>query len=371
MTDYNRLYDPVRRDVIRLAYVGCGFMAQNVHLPNFSSLSECLLAALAENRTDLGHKVARRFGVPKVYDDHRRVLDDAEIDAVALSADYAQQGEIAADLLKAGKHVFMEKPMAVSVAQAERMLASAQQGNARLMVAYMKRYDPGNRIVRRVIRQWKEEKSKGRLLFARSHGFCGNWIAELDTTRMIHTNEPIHPTSADSLLPQWLPATYRNSYVSYLQQYTHNVNLLRFLLDIDHRDQVQVHKVDLDDDGYSGTVTLQLDGTRCVIESGRTNFHSWDEHTQVYFEGGWIRTWPKGLFVQPQYSEVEIYEGGEPAGYQYPVPQPASVWHYREEAVHFLSCLKTGIPFESSGEDALLDVTIFEEIYKKHISAEI
>ncbi len=369
MTDKIRQFDPVKRDTIRLGYVGCGFMAQNVHLPNFSALGDCVLVAIAENRPVLGRKVAERFGVPKVYGDHRQFLDDPEVDAVAVSADYAQQGEIAADLLRAGKHVFMEKPMAVSVAQAERMLAAAEKGNARLMVAYMKRYDPGNQIVRRVIREWRNEKSKGRLIFARCHGFCGNWIAELDTTRMIRTNEPIEPTSADSLLPQWLPASYQNSYVGYLQQYTHNVNLLRFFLDVQSRDQVQVRKVDLDEDGYTGTVTLQLDGTRCIIESGRTRFHSWEEHTQVYFEGGWIHTWPKGLFVQPQYSEVEIYEGGDAAGYKYPVPKSASVWHYREEAAQFLACLKSGTPFESSAQDALLDVAIFEEIYKKHSGA--
>jgi len=40
---------------------------------------------------------------------------------------------------------------------------------------------------------------------------------------------------------------------------------------------------------------------------------------------------------------------------------------HREEAAHFLSCLKNGAPFDSSGEDALLDVWTFEEIYKKHI----
>jgi predicted dehydrogenase len=370
MTDTSGAQDPIEQDVIRLAYVGCGFMAQNVHLPNFSSLNNCRVVALAENRVELGRKVAQRFGVPNVYDDHRRLLDDTGIDAVALSADYAQQGEIAADLLMAGKHVFMEKPMAVSVVQAERMMAASENGNSRLMVAYMKRYDPGNRIVRDVIRGWKEEQSKGRILFARSHGFCGNWIAELDTTGMIRTDEPIRPASPDPLLPQWLPVKYRESYVSYLQQYTHNVNLLRFFLDISLRDQINVRKVDLDEDGYTGTVTLQLAGTRCLIESGRTKFHSWDEHTQVYFEGGWIHTWPKGLFVQPQYSEVEIYEGGDTAGYKYPVPQPASVWHYRGEAAHFLSCLKSGAPFESSGQDALLDVSIFEEIYKKHIGAE-
>jgi predicted dehydrogenase len=358
---------PIQKRVIRLAYVGCGFMAQNVHLPNFSSLNDCKLVALAENRVELARKVAQRFSVAKIYDDHCQLLGDSEIDAVGLSADYAQQGEIAADLLRVGKHVFMEKPMAVSVQQAERILRAAEEGNSRLMIGYMKRYDPGNRLVRQVVRKWREEPSKGKLLFARSHGFCGNWLAELDMTRMIQTEEPIKPRSHDELLPAWLPVEYRESYIAYLQQYTHNVNLLRFLLDVGRREEIVIRRVDLDRDGYTGIVALQLGDVRCVIESGRTKFHSWEEHTQVYFEGGWIHTWPKGLFAQPQYSHVEIYEGGETGNYQYPVPKASAVWHYREEAAHFLSSLKSGAPFESSGEDALLDVWTFEEIYKKHI----
>jgi len=358
----------IEQAVIRLGYVGCGFMAQNVHLPNFSSLSDCQLVALAENRRALGEEVARRYRIPKVYLDHRQLLYEDEVDAVAVSADYAQQGEIAADLLRAGKHVFMEKPMAVSVEQAERILQAAGQGRTRLMVGYMKRYDPGNRMVRRTIRQWQQDRSKGKLLLARNHGFCGNWIAELDTSGMIRSGEPVKPVSSDALLPRWLPAKHRESYVAYLQQYTHNVNLLRFFLDISRRDQVEVRNVDLDEDGYTGVVTLQLDGVRCVIESGKTQFHSWEEHTQIYFEGGWVRTWPNSLFTRPSYCQVEIYEGGESASYRYPVPQPLSAWHYREEAAHFISCLKTGSPFDSSGEDALLDVAIFEEIYQRHLT---
>ena len=357
---------PFDKGIIRLAYVGCGFMAQNVHLPNFSSLSDCTLVALAEKRAELARKVAERFSVAKVYQDHRELLGDTRIDAVGLSADYAQQGEIAADLLRAGKHVFMEKPMAVSVQQAERILRAAEEGSSRLMVGYMKRYDPGNRLVREVIRKWRKEPPKGKLLFARSHGFCGDWLAELDKTQMIQTDEPIKATSPDELLPAWLPVKYRDSYIAYLQQYTHNVNLLRFFLDIRRREEIAIRNVDLESDDYTGIVTLRLGDVRCVIESGRTKFHSWEEHTQIYFEGGWIHVWPKGLFVKPQYSHVELYEGGETASYQYPVPKASALWHYREEAAHFLSCLKNGVPFESSGEDALLDVWVFEEIYKRH-----
>jgi len=53
---------------------------------------------------------------------------------------------------------------------------------------------------------------------------------------------------------------------------------------------------------------LQLGGTRCLIESGRTQFHSWEEHTQIYFEGGWIRLAAPRFFAKSEFSAVEIYE---------------------------------------------------------------
>lgn len=349
---------------VRLGYVGCGFMAQNAHLPNFASLDGCSLVALAEARPQLARRVADRYGIPAVYASHHDLAGDPTIGAVGVSADFAGQGEIAADLLRAGKHVFMEKPMAVSVAQAEHILAAARAGGARLMVGYMKRYDPGNMRAHDIIRRWRESGEAGRLLYARNHGFCGNWLAGLDRSGMISTDESYPPSSAlQEALPAWLPADKAGGYVGYLQQYTHNINLLRYLLDAG--DDVSVRAVDLDADGITGLVTLDLAGTRGVIESASSHFHSWDEHTQVYFESGWIQMWPPGMFDQPGQSRVEVYQNGEHgASYTYPVATPQTAWHYREEAAAFVHALRTDEPFASSGEDTLTDVRLYEEIYQ-------
>jgi len=355
---------PINR-TIRIGYVGGGFLAQNAHLGNFSSLPQCNLVALAERRPHLAEKVALRFGIDKVYPDHLSLARDPEIDAVAVSADYAGQGEIAADLLRVGKHVFMEKPMAVSIQQAERILAAANEGNTRLMVGYMKRYDTGNRRIRDLIRQWKQDRGKGQLLYIRCHGFCGNWIAGLDTSGLIRTDESVEPIAAEELLPDWLPEDGRRGYVGYLQQYTHQVNLLRFLLDAQLADDILVTNVDLAADGYTGLVTLQIKGVRCVIESASTKFHGWDENLQVFFEGGWIRSIPGLLFSRPSTNEIEVYESGENGGIRYPATPVNQSWHYRAEAEHFLQCLQTGTEFDSPGSDALIDVRIFENIYQK------
>src|SRR3984957_14941688 len=158
---------------IRLGYVGCGFMAQHVHLPNFSTLPKGVLLAVAERRSKLARAVASRFAIGKVYQDHLELAADPEIDAVAVSANYAQQGEIAADLLKAGKHVFMEKPMAVSIAQGEKILEAAAEGGTRLMVGYMKRFDPGTLLAQATIRDWLQDQTKGRLFYHRNQEFGG------------------------------------------------------------------------------------------------------------------------------------------------------------------------------------------------------
>jgi predicted dehydrogenase len=350
---------------VRLGYVGCGFMAQNVHLPNFASLQDCRLVALAEARPRLAQRVAARYGIPTVYHSHLDLAANPSVEAVGVSAGFAQQGEIAADLLRAGKHVFMEKPMAVSVAQAERILAAARAGHARLMVAYMKRYDPGNALARATIARWRATGEMGAVLYARNHGFCGNWTAGLDTSGMIATDEPPVPALYNEHLPSWLPPDRAAGYVSYLQQYTHNINLLRYLLNVG--DDVRVRTVDLDPDGLTGVVVLDLAGTRGVVESGNLAYHHWDEHTQVYFQRGWVHVWSPPLFTRPAQSRVEIYQGGAHHSYTSPLAEPLTAWHYREEAAFFIRALRSGEPFPSSGDDTLADVRLYEEIYRQHL----
>jgi predicted dehydrogenase len=353
---------------IRLGYVGCGFMAQHVHLPNFSTLPQCALLAVAERRSQLASAVANRFAIEKVYANHLELAADPEIDAVALSANYAQQGEIAADLLRAGKHVFMEKPLAVSVVQAERILNAATAGSARLMVAFMKRFDPGNVLARATIRDWLQDGTKGRLLYARNHGFGGHWLNGLSQAEpFTNSDEPIEAFDSASVLPVWLPRDESTKYIGYLQQYSHNLNLLRFLLEADQQEKTLVESVSLDKDGMTGLAVLHCSGIRCILETASTKFHSWDEQTQIYFEGGWIRITSPRFFAKSEFSAVEIYEAAPIPRYSYPVVTSEHDWNYRAEAAHFIAALIAGEPFGSAGEDALIDVWLNEEIYKRHL----
>jgi predicted dehydrogenase len=261
--------------------------------------------------------------------------------------------------------------MAVSVAQAERLLEAQRASGARLMVGYMKRYDPGNQYVRATVRRWRQTGEAGRLVYARAHGFCGDWTAGIDLPQVVATDEPMPTADTDYLLPTWLPAEWRRAYVGFLQQYTHNVNLLRFVLDAGA--DTRVTHVDLDPDGYTGVVTLSVGGTRCLLESGRLRYHRWDEHTQVYFEQGWLHTWAPPLLLRNAVAEVEVYRSGDPTAqdpaaamhtYTRPLPEPRWSWAYKREDEHFVSRLLSGEPFDSPADDTLADVRVFESIFR-------
>ena len=164
-----------------------------------------------------------------------------------------------------------------------------------------------------------------------------------------------------------MPNNETNKYLAYVQQYSHNLNLLRFILEADQQRKTRVETVSLDVDGITGLTVLHLSGIRSTLETATSKFHAWDEQTQIYFEGGWIRLAAPRFFAKSEFSAVEIYEATPFPRYSYPVVSSEHEWPYRTEAAHFLTSLESGQPFVSSGEDALIDVWLSEEIYKKYL----
>jgi predicted dehydrogenase len=330
-------------------------------------LEECELLALAEVRPNLGKKAQARFRIPRLYQSHKELGADKDIAAAVVSGHFAGQGEIAKDLLLAGKDVFMEKPMAVSVEQGERILEAERRSGKRLMVGYMKRFDGGNVLVKEMVGGFLKSGEMGKIRFVRNHGFCGDWIAGLDTP-WEGSDEHVPPPPA--VKPAWMPDEFFRGYVGYLQQYTHNINLVRWFLDAGDRAKVRI--VDLDAaDGYSGVVVLDVAGVRAVIESGSVAYHAWDEHTQIFFEKGWIRTEAPPLLLRNMPAKVELCRTDEGRGTARTEVFPATgwTWSFKEEMRNFADCVRTGAQFRSPASDAMVDVRIFEEIYRMHVES--
>jgi predicted dehydrogenase len=122
--------------------IGCGDIARKRVAPALRDSSLCELVAVSRARAELAESSANEFGAQRWYADWGELLLDHEIDAVYVGTPvhlHAQQTVAAAE---AGKHVLCEKPMALHVAECDRMMAACRANNVRLGVAYYRHFYP-------------------------------------------------------------------------------------------------------------------------------------------------------------------------------------------------------------------------------------
>ena len=118
---------------IRVAIVGCGRIS-DLHSLGYKDFPDAELAAVCDTNKALAKKKAKEWGVAKVYDNYQQVLDDKEIDVVELLTPHHLHCSMTVAACRAGKHVSVQKPMALSAAEADQMIAAAQKAGVILRV---------------------------------------------------------------------------------------------------------------------------------------------------------------------------------------------------------------------------------------------
>jgi len=144
-------------DGVGFAVVGLGKLSQGQILPAFRTCRSARLAALVSGHPEKAHRLAAEQKLPEsaVYSYERfdRIAADPRIEAVYIVLPNFLHADYTIRALKAGKHVLCEKPMATSVADAERMVAAAKAANRKLMIAYRCQYEPLNLYGMRLMRR--------------------------------------------------------------------------------------------------------------------------------------------------------------------------------------------------------------------------
>jgi len=126
---------------IRLAVVGTGAISQIVHVPILAEREDVELVALADTDSLKAETIARRFGVAEVTDSEQ-VLTRDDLDGVFLCTPNHTHEEMALQALEAGKHVFVERPVATSAAGAARVIQAARAAGRSLAVGLPHRFRP-------------------------------------------------------------------------------------------------------------------------------------------------------------------------------------------------------------------------------------
>ena len=128
------------RGLLGIGVVGCGGIAWS-HLRAMAREPRARLAAVADVDAARAERVAREFGAPAQYDSWDALLEDAAVEAVILGLPHHLHEPAAVAALAAGRHVLVEKPIANTVAEADRMIAASERAGCVLMVGHVKRFN--------------------------------------------------------------------------------------------------------------------------------------------------------------------------------------------------------------------------------------
>ena len=140
-------------ETVRVGIIGAGDFAEVCHIPGIQAHPGARVVALCARDRERVAALAARCGVPDVHTDYRELLARADIDAVTIAGPDALHAPAAIAALAAGKHVFCEKPLAMDVAEAERMVEARARSGRVGMVSYTFRYGHALRCMRRLLEE--------------------------------------------------------------------------------------------------------------------------------------------------------------------------------------------------------------------------
>ncbi len=347
---------------IKIGVIGCGEIAQVMHLPYIADSDEMCVHSLCNTTRSVAEYLAARYGVldERVFADYRELLNDAELDAVAVCSHDHYEPVMAA--IAAGKHVFVEKPLAFCVRQAREMAAAAKQRGVVLQVGYMKIYDPGFRCFLQRFREM------GEVRHARVHNFCGNFdyipqIYNLRKQSSVNEQEKAaRRAAADAAVREQigtLETRFAGPYMDMLLGTTHDTVLLRAMFG----DELRVRYADIADDGQTLATLQTPGGLRLTFESHFIDERLvWDENIAVWGPRCELQLVFPSPYLRNAVTKVLVNENDD-SGANRDVAITASYEEsFREEWRSFCECVRSGKKPLADADGAVCDIQIAADI---------
>ncbi len=344
---------------VRIGFVGVGGMGQCAHLRNYALIKECEVVAIAEVRPKLARKVAARYGVPKVYPDHKAMLAEEDLDGIVASQPFERHGILVPELLAANIPVFTEKPLSGSVEYGERIVAAEAESAAWLMVGYHKRSDPAIMYAKKEIDRLKENGALGALKYVRLLMPAGDWMAG-GFSGLITTDEPVPTLESEAPAKDIDAATFAD-YTTFVNYYIHQVNLLRHLLGEPYRvtfaDKAGILLVAESESGLTGTIEMSPYCTTI----------DWQEEALMAFEKGYVKvTLPAPVAVnRPGHVEI-LRDPGEGTTPETLVPQLPWVHAMHQQARNFIAAIHGECAPLCGAPEALEDLKVAQDYIRIH-----
>ncbi len=140
----------ISMDKLKIGVIGCGTVAGYGHIPAVTRSELTELVAVVDVNPEKARKTAGKYGV-KHYSSYKEFLECEDVDAVIIATPTFTHKEIAVAAFKAGKHVLCEKPIALSLEEADEMIKAAEVNNCVFMIGFTRRFSPKYRKIKELL----------------------------------------------------------------------------------------------------------------------------------------------------------------------------------------------------------------------------
>lgn len=140
---------------IKWGFIGCGEVTEKKSGPAFNKIPGSMVWAVMSRNADKAKSYAERHHIPHWYTDAQRLIDDPEVNAVYIATPPSSHATYAIMAMRAGKPVYVEKPLAASYADCQRINRISAQTGVPCFVAYYRRYLPYFQKVKELVNEGK------------------------------------------------------------------------------------------------------------------------------------------------------------------------------------------------------------------------
>jgi predicted dehydrogenase len=135
----------------KVGVIGLGGIGQVVHLPILNKMNSVEIVAVTETNKNRLNTVSDRFNINSRFTDHKKMLDEVELDAVIISTPTNTHHDISIDCLNSGVNIMIEKPIATSIDEAKSICAIAKKNKKVAMVGMNARFRPDAMLLKSLI----------------------------------------------------------------------------------------------------------------------------------------------------------------------------------------------------------------------------
>lgn len=325
---------------LRFAVLGTGSIIREFHLPALIQNPRADVVGAANLHSVSLEALAKEFMIKKTYTDFDLLAQDSDIDAVVIGLPNYLNAPATIKMLRAGKHVLCEKPMAKTVAEAESMIEAAENSGRKLMIAHVWRSNEEMQWLRDVV----NSKKLGRIFKCRAHAVPAGWGPQAGS---------------------WRTQIELSGGGTFADIGIHSVDTLSFLFN-DQLRPLEVfaltgnhfHKLEVED---TASVLIEYEnGMTACIEAGWYHPFASSLHgaVEVFGTEGYARVFPTELYCKIEGTwkgETPLATASRPH-----IEMPM----YASQIEHFIQCILEGRAPLCDGHQGLQNVRLMQAAYE-------